>query len=123
VAVRLDQVKLLALPLFTLLLPLLKVAPPVYRWRIRSKIYRWYRVLRKIDEKLKQAGPDTDFAPDIARLRELDDELTDVSVPLSYMEEAYNLRLHVAYLLDKLAAKQAERRSPRPATLRLRRAA
>jgi TRAP transporter TAXI family solute receptor len=110
-AVWLDQVKLVVIPLFTLLLPLLKAAPPVYRWRIRSSIYRWYRVLREIDLKLKQSSADTDFTFDITRLRNLDDELSEVSVPLSYMEEFYNLRLHVAYLLNKLLKRQQEKSS------------
>ncbi len=121
VAVRVDQLKLVALPLFTLLFPLLKVAPPVYRWRIRSKIYRWYGVLQTIDVKLREADADTDFASDVAQLRQLEDELAQVSVPLSYMEEAYNLRLHLAYLLDKVQAKQDEGHPP--STVRLGRAA
>lgn len=118
VVVWLDQMKLVALPLFTLLLPMLKFAPPIYRWKIRSSIYRWYRILREIDLKLKQAADDTDFADDIVRLRQLDDELSEVSVPLSYMEEFYNLRLHVAYLLDKVLRRQQKR-----APVQLRRAA
>jgi len=121
VAVRLDQLKLVALPLFTLLFPLFKAAPPIYRWRIRSKIYRWYGVLQKIDVKLREADAQTDFAPDVAQLRELEGELAQVSVPLSYMEEAYNLRLHVAYLLDKVQAKQDEGQPQ--GEVRLRRAA
>lgn len=103
VAAWLNRVKLLLLPLCTLLLPLVKCAPPVYRWRIRSKIYRWYRVLRDIDQRLKntqQTG--SDFSNDIARLHRLQHELSEVSVPLSYMEEFYNLRIHVAFVLDRL---------------------
>lgn len=121
VAVRLDQLKLMAIPLFTLLFPLLKAAPPIYRWRIRSKIYRWYRVLQRVDVKLREADTHTDFAADVAELRQLEDELAQVSVPLSYMEEAYNLRLHVAYLFDKVRAKQSQ--NERKGELRLRRAA
>jgi hypothetical protein len=98
----LDRVKLVLLPMCTLLFPLLKVAPPVYRWRIRSKIYRWYRVLRKIDQKLKDARPGTDFSQDIADLKSLETELAEVSVPLSYMAEFYNLHLHISFVLERL---------------------
>jgi len=97
-----DRVKLVLLPMCTLLLPLLKVAPPIYRWRIRSKIYRWYRVLREIDQKLKEAPPGTDFSQDIAGLRNLEIELAEVSVPLSYMAEFYSLRFHISFVLEKL---------------------
>ena len=98
----LDRVKLVLLPMCTLLLPLLKVAPPIYRWRIRSKIYRWYTVLREIEKKLKDARPGTDFSQDIANLKGLETELAEVSVPLSYMAEFYNLHLHISLVLNKL---------------------
>jgi len=32
----------------------------------------------------------------------------DVDVPLSYMEEFYNLRLHVAFVLERLRRKLSE---------------
>ncbi len=98
----LDRVKLLLLPMCTLLFPLLKVAPPIYRWRIRSKIYRWYRVLREIDQKLKGAQPGDDFSQDVVQLRSLETELAEVSVPLSYMAEFYNLHLHILLVQNKI---------------------
>lgn len=101
----LDRMKLLLAPLAILLLPLLKAFPPIYRWRIRSKIYRWYNVLREIDQKL-QDGELNDYTADIRRLELLETELAEVSVPLSYMEEFYNLRLHVNYVVNLLTEKQ-----------------
>lgn len=99
----LDRMKLLIAPMLMLLLPLFKFFPPLYRYGIRRRIYRWYRILREIDQKLKQHEDDNvDFSPDILRLKTLETELAQVSVPLSYMEEFYNLRLHVNYVLGLL---------------------
>lgn len=92
-----ERTWIMLLPLVTLLFPLLKVAPPVYRWRIRVRIYRWYRVLRAIDQHL---GADAEFdalAEDLDKLTRLEHEVADVWVPLSFMEEFYNLRLHIAF--------------------------
>ncbi|MEX2286803.1 MAG: TAXI family TRAP transporter solute-binding subunit [Planctomycetaceae bacterium] len=100
----LDRMKLMLFPLCTLLYPLLKAAPPIYRWRIRSKIYRWYRVLRDIDQKMRHATGNDDFTADIETLAILETELAEVSVPLSYMEEFYNLRQHVAFVRERLKA-------------------
>jgi hypothetical protein len=105
-AASIDRMKLMILPLVTLLLPLLRVAPPVYRWSIRSKIYRWYRVLRVIDQRMKDAAAGADFSDDIARLENLEVELSEVSVPLSYMAEFYSLRLHVEFVLARLKERQ-----------------
>lgn len=99
----LDRMKLLIAPMLMLLVPLFKFFPPAYRFRIRRRIYRWYHILREVDLKLKQHEDDSvDFAPDIQRLKSLETELAEVSVPLSYMEEFYNLRLHVNYVLALL---------------------
>lgn len=99
----LDRMKLLIAPMLMLLVPLFKFFPPLYRYRIRRRIYRWYRILREIDQKLKQHDEDNvDFTPDILRLQSLETELAEVSVPLSYMEEFYNLRLHANYVLGLL---------------------
>ena len=99
----LDRMKLLIAPMIVLLIPLAKLFPPVYRFRIRRRIYLWYHVLREIDQKLKLHEEDNvDFTEDILRLRKMETELAEVSVPLSYMEEFYNLRLHVNYVLELL---------------------
>lgn len=105
VATQLDRMKILLLPLLTLLLPLARVAPPVYRWRLRSKIYRWYEHLRRIDEALRSGDAEIDRV----RLEEILDELerdvmNEVSVPLSYMDEYYRLRTQIGYVRE-----QAER--------------
>ena len=99
----LDRMKLLIAPMLMLMLPLFKFFPPLYRYGIRRRIYRWYHILREVDQKLKQHEDDNvDFTPDILRLKSLETELAQVSVPLSYMEEFYNLRLHVNYVLGLL---------------------
>jgi hypothetical protein len=95
----LDRGAILILPALTLLFPLFKVAPPLYRWRIRSRIYRWYKLLREMETDLK--GED-----DIEKLRAhwntlqiMETELDDLQdVPLAYMQEFYSLRLHIEFV-------------------------
>ena len=45
----LERAWVLAIPLITLLIPLIRAAPPLYRWRIRRKIYVWYNDLRELE--------------------------------------------------------------------------
>lgn len=101
-AALLDQIKLLLLPMCTLLLPLAKIAPPLYRRQIRCKIYRWYKVLREIDLELDTVGDSASVMANLERIDVLENELSDISVPLSYMEEFYNLRLHVEHVQKRL---------------------
>ncbi|MDB4802523.1 ABC transporter substrate-binding protein [bacterium] len=91
-----DRGKVLLLPLITLIFPLFKIAPPVYRWRIRSRIYKWYELLRAIEANLKPGTSRDILLHQIDAVADIEKELDDLSsVPLSHMEEFYNLRLHV----------------------------
>ncbi len=98
-ATLIDQLKIMLLPLVTLLLPLTKIGPPIYVWRTRFKIYRWYRILHAIDQVHKRGLSPTTLESDIERVRALEKELTDIHVPLSYMTEFYDLHIHIAYVL------------------------
>ena len=102
IASLISRTRILLVPLITLLIPLLKITPPVYRWRIRSRIYRWYEVLREIDQDLATGNAARSLLAHQARLQRLDEELQEIAVPLSYMEEFYNLRLHVDLVSRRL---------------------
>ena len=113
VASAIDRGKVLLLPLVTLLIPLFKLAPPIYRWRIRSRIYRWYEVLRKIEGDLKSHETPEELEHHLQTLEVMERELDDVdSVPLSYMEEFYNLRLHVEFVDRRVKRERDARDSP-----------
>lgn len=96
-----DRMKIMLLPLLTLTIPLIKIAPPVYRWRIRSRIYRWYVLLRQMDQQVEENHKEL-FARQLKALQTMESELETIKVPLSYMEEFYNLRLHLELVKRKI---------------------
>jgi len=99
-----DRTKVMLLPLLVLLLPLLRTLPPVYRWRIRRRILRWYVELRRIDLDLEGDTPDSARLAELARqLEGIESEAARVQVPLAYSDALYNLRLHIGLLEDKIA--------------------
>ena len=102
VASMVDRAKVMLIPLVMLLMPLVRAAPPLMRWRTRRKIYLWYSDLREIDERLVGglSGPELD--QELARLKAIEHQVAYVDVPLSYMEEFYHLRLHLGMLQQHL---------------------
>ncbi|MBJ6609849.1 MAG: TAXI family TRAP transporter solute-binding subunit [Candidatus Thiothrix moscowensis] len=101
-AARIDQLKIMLIPLLTLLIPLSKGIMPLYQWRIRSRIYPWYKTLSQLDRKLDNLEL-TATEQEIARLHKLHGELANtVSVPLAHMSEFYNLRTHADHILTRL---------------------
>jgi len=102
-----DRLKIMLVPLLTLLLPLIKIMPPTLRWRARKKIYRWYRELQALDTgtAASQSGETPELL--LQRLDELEEEVRKVSVPLSYADELYSLRLHIGLVRNKLLDRRA----------------
>jgi len=103
VATWIDRTKVMLLPLLALLLPLSKLLPPVYRWRIRRRILRWYVALRRIDLEIEIG---LNGSAQIQSLRQrldvIESEVAQVDVPLAYTDQLYNLRLHIRLLWKKL---------------------
>jgi TRAP transporter TAXI family solute receptor len=97
----LDRTKIMILPLLGLLLPLFKVVPPLYRWRMRARIYRWYEELQEVDRNILTASPREKLAY-LGKLDELEREVRDVVVPLSFAYQLYHLRLHIDFVRQKL---------------------
>ncbi|MDH3239340.1 MAG: ABC transporter substrate-binding protein [Alphaproteobacteria bacterium] len=97
-AVLVERLIIMLVPLITLLIPLFKIAPPAYRWGIRRKIYRWYSELQQIEADWKAAGPAADREIFTDRLDDIQDQVSQVNIPLSYAEDLYHLRLHVVFV-------------------------
>jgi len=106
-ATMVDRLKVMLLPLLALLLPLFKVMPPIYRWRIRSRIYNHYRELTVIDQRLHLATSKDEVRACIALLEAIESDVRQTHVPLSYAEELYELRAHLT-LVHSLAEKALE---------------
>ena len=83
-----------------ILLPLSRIIPPMYKFRIRSRIFKWYGQLRHIEEQIAQQ-PDA-AAKLRTELDDLDARVGTISVPLSYADELYALRNNITLVRQKL---------------------
>jgi hypothetical protein len=102
IAILVSRMTILLLPLVAVVLPLFKLMPLIYRWRIRSKIYRWYSKLRAFDpERHKEEGTER-LQEYLVKLDGIEEKVSNISVPLSYSEELYHLRMHIDLLRSKL---------------------
>ena len=101
-----DRYIILLIPLIVIMIPLFKAIGPIYRWRIRARIYRWYKYLREIDRKLDAGALPEELNAEIERLESLEDRLAKVEVPLSYSNELYDLHVHLRYVIERLYALQ-----------------
>ncbi len=94
-----DRLKVMLLPLLTLLYPLFKLLPPAYTWRMRSRVNRWYKDLQRLDDGIRAGELSLQEAAD--KLDKLENSVEQVSVPVGFAASAYSLRLHINYLRQK----------------------
>jgi TRAP transporter TAXI family solute receptor len=97
-----DRLKIMLLPLLALLFPLFKLMPPIYRWRMRSRIYHWYSELEAVDPRIQENRAGQQIDEYLAELDRIEDMVSNVSVPLSFSKELYDLRLHIEMLRNEL---------------------
>jgi TRAP transporter TAXI family solute receptor len=101
-AIAIDRLIVLMIPLVTLLYPLFKILPPTYRWRIRKRIYRYYRALLDIDTTLSNHPDEQQVERCRKRLKVIEGELDTLSVPISYADNLYNLKMHLKLVSARL---------------------
>jgi TRAP-type uncharacterized transport system substrate-binding protein len=83
-----------------IMLPLSRIVPPVYQFRIRSRVFRWYGQLRAIESSMQEG--DVDRAKTAKELDELDARVGRIHVPLSYAGELYALRQSIELVRARL---------------------
>jgi TRAP-type uncharacterized transport system substrate-binding protein len=82
------------------LIPLSRVVPPLYQFRIRSRIFRWYAQLRGVEDAIGKR-PAADL---LKELNDIDHRVEQVAVPLSYADELYSLRSHIQMVRQRVLA-------------------
>ncbi|MCG6874854.1 MAG: TAXI family TRAP transporter solute-binding subunit [Betaproteobacteria bacterium] len=97
-----DRMIVLLVPLFAVAVPLFRIVPGLYAWRVRRKVYRWYGELKFLEEEVRNRQHGDDPSDELARLAEIEAEVSDIRVPLGFAHEVYTLRMHVKLVREML---------------------
>ena len=95
-----DRMWVALVSIIAILIPLSRVVPPLYEFRVRSRIFRWYGQLRAVENAHGERAADE-------LMRDLDaieGKVGNVTVPLSYADELYALRSHINMVRRRLQA-------------------
>ena len=95
-----DRMWVALFSIIVVLLPISRMIPPLYRFRVRYKIFRWYRNLRAIEAELDTNQRSRDEL--MGSLDKLEARVAAVRVPLAYNNELYSLRSHIDLLRARL---------------------
>jgi TRAP-type uncharacterized transport system substrate-binding protein len=97
-----DRMLVLVVPLAVILIPVTRIVPPVYRWRVRSRIYKWYGALMAIERDML-ADPAPEHKQEILkRLDDIQEAVNNMRTPLAFADQLYVLREHISWVRGRL---------------------
>ena len=96
-----DRLLVVVVPIIVLLIPGLKLAPALYDWRIRSRIYRWYGILIALERSLLAEQEPKERQALLKKLDEVETGVNSMKMPLSYADQYYVLRDHIMFVRDR----------------------
>jgi len=105
----LTRMVVILVPLVVLLFPFFRIMPNIYRWRMRSKIYRWYSKFEGIDAVIFKDKRSSGIDTYIKELDDLEEKVAQIRVPLAFQEELFDLRLHIDLMRKKLLKEQVDK--------------
>jgi TRAP-type uncharacterized transport system substrate-binding protein len=93
-----SRVLVVFVPTIVVLIPVLRSIPYFYRWRIRTRMYRWYRALLSLERELfgeSDAGKREQL---LKRLDEIENAVNRMKVPAFFADQFYGLRGHIGFV-------------------------
>ena len=94
-AVLVDRLWVFLLPIIAVAVPLARIVPALYRWRVRSRVFRWYGRLKQIELQLEEGPGIEQLREMLKRLDDTDLAVNKIPTPLAYADNLYFFREHV----------------------------
>jgi TRAP transporter TAXI family solute receptor len=111
-----DRIALVLLPLLIVIVPATRMVAPLYQWRMRSRIYRWYGALMTL-ERAMLANPEQDEREQLFKqLEAIENSVNSLILPLAFADQQYVLREHIAMVRARMNALSGAP-APQPAGL------
>ena len=89
--------------------PLVRLIPQFFDWRVRTRIYKRYGELKFLETQIRtttgagaprNAGAKAEF---LQRLDAIEESVNHMKVPLNFAEHIYGLREHIHFVRQRLA--------------------
>jgi hypothetical protein len=101
-AVQVDRLLIIIIPLIGLMYPLLRFMPFVYDWSMRRRIYRLYGELWLLEHELETTGSGHSAGDLNAKLDRLEEKANHLRLPKAYVDMLYRLREHILLVRERL---------------------
>ena len=93
-----SRILVIFVPAIVLLIPILRSIPHLYRWRMQTRIYRWYRALLVLERELLDEPEPLKRQDLLKRLGEIEKAVNKMKVTGFFANQFYSLRGHIDFV-------------------------
>lgn len=97
-----ERLIIMVVPIATILLPLFKLGPMIYEWRVRSRLMYWYAHLKAIENRLRDPIAGKDRAALALEIEQIEEAVGTITVPLNYSDRFYELKAAIDLVRQRL---------------------
>jgi len=105
VATFVERFVILVLPLILIVVPVVNYFPAFLRWRVRSRVYRWYGELALLERDVATRKGSLPVEKWLEDLNRIELAVEGIRTPTSFASEAYTLREHIGLVRRAVLAK------------------
>ena len=98
-AILIQQLLVLLIPVLGLLYPLLRFAPAAFAWAMQRKILNLYVELKRLEDNVAAHRPPGEDL--VARLQRLEEHVDQTWLPVSFRPSLYQLRMHISLVRER----------------------
>jgi TRAP-type uncharacterized transport system substrate-binding protein len=109
VAVLVERLLLVFLPLFAIVLPALRAVPELYRQLVQWRVVMIYGELKLIEAALEDRPPGAEVRDLLERLAALEERAGHLRVPLFFSPLLYTLKQHIRLVRTQISTESARR--------------
>jgi hypothetical protein len=103
-ATMIDRMIVMIIPLLAILVPVFRLAPALYGWRIRSRIYQRYGELKFLEADVERDPAAYTQEEWLKRLSVIENRVNHLPTPLRLSDMLYQLRGHIVLVRKNILA-------------------
>ena len=104
-----SRIVVVFVPIIVVMIPIIRSIPALYRWRIRLRILRWYRVLLALERQSFLPLTTAEREHLRHRCEQIEQLVNKLQVPSSFADQFYGLRGHIRFVQDQLNDNRQDR--------------
>ncbi|MGZ3774053.1 MAG: TAXI family TRAP transporter solute-binding subunit [Pseudobdellovibrionaceae bacterium] len=97
-----DRFVLLIIPFLAFVLPLIRLIPKIYNWRLRSRIYQRYGELKYLETQITSKATKAEYTHYCQQLDHIEERVNKMKMPQNFSEYIYSLKGHIQFVRDRL---------------------